>query len=176
MTTDPATAGSLYKLCPRCQHIYPATDSFCPRDRAELVADDRILAGKFILQRKIGEGSMGSVYEAVQPQIGRTVAVKVLRPDPEVMMRFEREVRSAGALNHANVVTIHDSGLTEDGRGYIAMELLEGESLTRHLELHGPLVPMVALQLWAQAVRGISAAHSKGIVHRERYALSRNAI
>lgn len=167
MTTDPATAGSLYKLCPRCQHIYPATSSFCPRDRAELVADDRILAGKFILQRKIGEGSMGSVYEAVQPQIGRTVAVKVLRPDPEVMMRFEREVRSAGALNHANVVTIHDSGLTEDGRGYIAMELLEGESLTRHLELHGPLVPMVALQLWAQAVRGISAAHSKGIVHRD---------
>ena len=167
MTTDPATAGSLYKLCPRCQHIYPATSSFCPRDRAELVADDRILAGKFLLQRKIGEGSMGSVYEAVQPQIGRTVAVKILRPDPEVMMRFEREVRSAGALNHANVVTIHDSGMTEDGRGYIAMELLEGESLTRHLEQQGPLAPMVALQLWAQAVRGISAAHSKGIVHRD---------
>lgn len=167
MTTDPATAGSLYKLCPRCQHIYPATSSFCPRDRAELAADDRIFAGKFILQSKIGEGSMGSVYEAVQPQIGRKVAVKVLRPDKEVMMRFEREVRSAGALNHANVVTIHDSGTTEDGRGYIAMELLEGESLTRHLEQQGPLAPMAALQLWAQAVRGISAAHSKGIVHRD---------
>lgn len=167
MTTDPAIAGTAYKLCPRCQHIYPATSSFCPRDRAELAADDRILAGKFILQRKIGEGSMGSVYEAVQPQIGRTVAVKVLRPDPEVMLRFEREVRSVGALNHANVVTIHDSGTTEDGRGYIAMEFLEGESLARHLEQHGPLVPMVALQLWAQAVRGISAAHSKGIVHRD---------
>ena len=167
MSTEPAAADSLYKLCPRCQHIYPAGNRFCPRDSAELIADSRILAGKFILLRQIGEGNMGAVYEAEQPQIGRKVAVKILRTDPEVMLRFEREVHSAGALNHANVVTIHDSGITEDGRGYIAMEYLEGESLTRHLEEHGPLPPEAALTLFAQAVRGISAAHSKGIVHRD---------
>ena len=166
MSIDPATAGGTYKLCPRCQHIYPASYRFCGRDHTELVADDRILAGKFLLLRKIGEGSMGAVYEAQQPQVGRKVAVKLLRPDPEVMLRFEREVHSAGALNHANVVTIYDCGLTEDGRGYIAMEYLDGESLSHHLQEQGPLLPGAALALWAQAVRGISAAHSKGIVHR----------
>src|SRR5690349_20439412 len=110
---------------------------------------------------------MGAVYEAEQPQIGRKVAVKILRPDPEVMLRFEREVHASGALNHAHVVTIYDSGLTEDGRGYLAMEYLEGESLARYLEKHGPLPPEQALELWVQAVRGISAAHGKGIVLRD---------
>src|SRR6185369_5151483 len=107
---------------------------------------------KFILLRKIGEGNMGAVYEAEQPQIGRTVAVKILRPDPDVMLRFEREVQAAGALNHPNVVTIYESGITEDGRGYLAMEYLEGVSLGKYLEEREPLSPGHALDLWIPAV------------------------
>jgi serine/threonine-protein kinase len=163
--TSPSAAA--YRLCPKCHHIYPASAGFCARDRTELCSDDRILAGKFILVRKIGEGNMGAVYEAEQPQMGRTVAVKVLRTDPEVMLRFEREVQASGSLNHANVVTVFDSGLTEDGRGYIAMEYLPGESLGHYLDRQGALPVERSLELWTQAVRAMSAAHAKGIVHRD---------
>src|SRR5262249_11739744 len=93
VSTDPALRGLSCKLCPRCHSIYPASTQRCAREGELLVDDERILAGKFILVRKIGEGSMGAVYQAEQPQIGRTVAVKILRPDPEFMMRFEREVQ-----------------------------------------------------------------------------------
>ena len=72
----------MYKLCPSCHYIYPAADRFCARDRTELVVDDRIFVGKYILLRKIGEGSMGAVYEAEQPQMGRKVAVSACVPIP----------------------------------------------------------------------------------------------
>jgi serine/threonine protein kinase len=171
VSTDLSATGSGggggYKLCPRCHYIYPAGANFCGRDSAELQPDDRILAGKFILLRKIGEGNMGAVYEAEQPQIGRTVAVKVLRADPEVMLRFEREVHAAGSLNHPNVVTVFDSGVTEDGRGFIAMEYLEGASLAGLVESQGTLTPARAMELWIPAVRAMASAHGKGIVHRD---------
>jgi len=171
VSTDSSATGSGggggYKLCPRCHNIYPAGSNFCGRDQAELQPDDRILAGKFILLRKIGEGNMGAVYEAEQPQIGRTVAVKVLRADPEVMLRFEREVHAAGSLNHPNVVTVYDSGVTEDGRGFIAMEYLEGMSLAGLVEAQGTLPPSRAMELWIPAVRAMASAHGKGIVHRD---------
>jgi serine/threonine protein kinase len=160
-------AGSAYASCPRCHAIYPAGAKFCGRDRSELTPDERVFAGKYILLRKIGEGNMGEVYQAEQPQMARTVALKILRRDPEVMKRFEREVQAVGSIHHANVVTIYDSGLAEDGRGYIAMEYLEGESLTRHLEEHDKLPLPRALALWLQAVRAMAAAHAKGIVHRD---------
>lgn len=164
---DSGGSGGAYKLCPRCHNIYPASANFCGRDSAQLETDDRILAGKFILLRKIGEGNMGAVYEAEQPQIGRTVAVKVLKADPEVMLRFEREVQAAGSLNHPNVVTVYDSGTTEDGRGFIAMEYLEGSSLASLVEAQGVLPPNRAMELWIPAVRAMGAAHGKGIVHRD---------
>lgn len=167
MPVDLSSAEGVYKLCPSCHYIYPAADRFCARDRTELVVDDRIFVGKYILLRKIGEGSMGAVYEAEQPQMGRKVAVKCLRPNPEVMMRFEREVQAAGAINHQNVVTIFDSGLTPDGAGFIVMEYLEGEHLAGYLEARAPLPPSSALSLWQQAVRAMAAAHGKGIVHRD---------
>lgn len=167
VSVDLSSAEGVYKLCPSCHYIYPAADRFCARDRSELQIDERIFAGKYILLRKIGEGSMGAVHEAEQPQMGRKVAVKILRSTPEVMLRFEREVQAAGALNHRNVVTIYDSGLTADGCGFIAMEYLEGESLAQHLETAGPLSPGGAMSVWHQAVRAMSAAHAKGIVHRD---------
>ena len=168
VNTEPAAGTSAYRLCPRCHNIYGETAKFCARDREELVTDSRIFAGKYILLDKIGEGNMGAVYKAEQPQMGRTVAVKVLRGDLEVMQRFEREVHASGSINHANVVTVFDSGLTDDGRGYIAMEYLEGESLAKLMERSGPMATAPALELWVQAVRAMSAAHAKGIVHRVR--------
>lgn len=167
MSVDLSSAEGVYKLCPSCHYIYPAADRFCARDRSELVVDERIFVGKYILLRKVGEGSMGAVYEAEQPQMGRKVAVKRLRPDPEVMLRFEREVQAAGAINHQNVVTIFDSGLTPDGAGFIAMEYLEGEHLAQYLEQRGAIPVSEALPLWQQAVRAMAAAHGKGIVHRD---------
>lgn len=167
VSVDLSSAEGVYKLCPSCHYIYPAADRYCARDRSELQIDDRIFAGKFILLRKIGEGSMGAVHEAEQPQMGRRVAVKILRSNPDVMLRFEREVQAVGAINHRNVVTIYDSGLTPEGGGFIAMEYLEGESLAHYLESREPLAPAAALSLWHQALRAMSAAHAQGIVHRD---------
>ena len=89
----PAQSLSPYKLCPRCRLIYAAGTNFCVRDREPLVADPRIIAGRYILLHQIGRGTMSEVFAAEQPQLGRTVAIKLLHRDPEVMRRFYSGVR-----------------------------------------------------------------------------------
>jgi len=91
----PAQSPSPYKLCPRCRLIYAAGTNFCVRDREPLVADPRIIAGRYILLHQIGRGTMSEVFAAEQPQLGRTVAIKLLHRDPEVMRRFYSGERAA---------------------------------------------------------------------------------
>lgn len=163
----PSSSSSAYKLCPRCRLIYPARTNFCVRDREALVADGRIIAGRYILLNQIGSGTMSEVYAAEQPQLGRTVAIKILHRDPEVMRRFDREVRAVGQIRHDHVVTIHDSGSTEDGRLYLAMEFLPGEDLASLLKRHGPMNRLRAMLLWRQAVSAVAAAHRRQVIHRD---------
>jgi serine/threonine-protein kinase len=137
------------------------------RDREPLVADSRIIAGRYILLHQIGRGTMSEVFAAEQPQLGRTVAIKLLHRDPEVMRRFYSEVRAVGQLRHEHVVTIHDSGHTEDGRPYLAMEFLAGEDLASHLKQRGPMQGPRAMLLWRQAVSAVAAAHRRQVVHRD---------
>ena len=130
--------------------------------------DGRTL-GRFKIIGRLGEGGMGEVYRARDEQLGREVALKVIKgklnEDPGAQARFEREAKAVAALNHPNILALHDYG-REGGLAYAVMELLEGETLQDRLK-RGPLPVGEALEVAAQIVRGMAAAHAKGIVHRD---------
>jgi len=123
----------------------------------------------YVLVAPLGAGGMGEVYRARDERIGREVAIKVLpaefTSDPGRLQRFEQEARTAGALNHPNIVALYDVG-THDGAPYLVTELLEGQSLAQRIR-SGDLTVSRAVELAVQISSGLAAAHSKGIVHRD---------
>ncbi len=125
--------------------------------------------GPYTIVEPIGAGGMGQVYRARDSRLGRDVAVKILPPsiaaDPGYLKRFEQEARAAGALNHPNIVAVHDVGV-HDGSPFLVMELLEGDNLRQRLA-RGPLSSRQALAVALQAADGLGAAHARGIVHRD---------
>ena len=125
--------------------------------------------GPYEILVPLGAGGMGEVYRARDPRLGREVAVKVLSEefsaDPDRRKRFEQEARSASALNHPNIVTIHEIG-TSESTTYIAMELVDGRTLREVLH-SGPLPTKRLLDLAFQIADGLAKAHSAGIVHRD---------
>jgi eukaryotic-like serine/threonine-protein kinase len=126
--------------------------------------------GPYELRGLIGVGGMGEVYRAHDPRIGRDVAVKVLPAalgqHTDRLQRFQQEVRSAGALNHPNIITVHDVG-TSEGLPYVVTELLEGRTLRAVIAPGAPLPDRAALDYTRQIAVGLAAAHAKGIVHRD---------
>ncbi|MBK7851795.1 MAG: serine/threonine protein kinase [Bacteroidetes bacterium] len=125
--------------------------------------------GPYEILTPLGAGGMGEVWKAKDTRLDRLVAVKVLpehlAKSPEALARFEREAKAVAALNHPNITGIFDIGNTE-GVAFVAMELLEGESLRTRLE-SGPLTPKKAANLAIQLAQGLAAAHEKGVVHRD---------
>jgi serine/threonine protein kinase len=128
--------------------------------------------GRYQIQSELGRGAMGIVYRARDPLIDRAVAIKTIRvdlPADELALfeaRFFTEVRAAGSLNHANIVTIHDAG-KEGALVYVAMELLEGPSLADLLTAHTPVPPARIASIGAQIADALAYAHGRGIVHRD---------
>ena len=123
--------------------------------------------GPYVIERLVGRGGMGEVYKARDTRLDRTVAIKVL-PDgvtasPQTLTRFQREARAASALNHPNICTIYDVGTDPP---FIAMELLEGETLQQRLTRGAMDVPAL-VDLALAVADALEAAHSKGIVHRD---------
>jgi serine/threonine protein kinase len=125
--------------------------------------------GPYEITGPIGAGGMGEVYRARDTRLGREVAIKVLprelTSDPERLARFEREARSASALNHRNIVTIHDFS-SRDGEAWLVMELIRGESL-RELLSRGALPFKKVIAIGSGIADGLAAAHNAGIVHRD---------
>ncbi len=125
--------------------------------------------GPYEILAPLGAGGMGEVYRARDTRLGREVAVKVLpaafSADPDRLRRFEQEARAASALNHPNILTVHDVG-THDGVPYVVTELLEGETLRECLS-DGALFFRRAVDYAIQVAHGLAAAHEKGIVHRD---------
>ncbi len=131
----------------------------------------RTLEGRYTIIAKLGSGSMGTVYRAKQHAMGREVAIKILRGDRAIddsaKARFLREARANSLLASPNTVTVFDFGQSESGEFYLAMELLEGESLGQRLTRVGRLPIPVAVDAARQALRSLSEAHAKGIIHRD---------
>jgi serine/threonine-protein kinase len=129
------------------------------------------LVERYQLTRKIGEGGMGAVYEARHVGLDKPMAVKVLRDKyldrPNVAQRLVQEARLASAIRHQHIIDITDSGTTSDGRTFVVMELLDGESLGELLRREGALPEARAIRIAQQVAGALGAAHARGIVHRD---------
>ncbi len=131
----------------------------------------RVIAGRYELLEQIAVGGMGTVWAADDKKLGRQVALKVMRRRSleafdDAHQRFEREAKAAAALHSAHVVAVHDYGV-DDGLPFIAMELLEGESLKARLQREAALSVEDTSALLRQVVKGLKAAHRAGLVHRD---------
>ena len=150
---------------------------FCPRDGSTLRAPPgsdlvgSILADRYHVIRRIGEGGMGQVYLAEHVKMKRKSAVKVLHQgmvhDPDAISRFNREASNASQIQHPNVAAIYDFGETPEGLIYLAMEFVDGEPLTKIIERHGALTAARSADIGQQVASALEAAHDMGIIHRD---------
>ena len=130
-----------------------------------------LLAGKYRVTREIGRGGMAAVYEAEQVALGKRVAVKVLAPELQhsniVIERFFREARAAASVQSPYIVDVYDSGRLEDGRPFIAMEFLDGESLYDRMARIRLIDAVTTCRIISHCAKGLMKAHAAGIVHRD---------
>jgi serine/threonine-protein kinase len=167
--------------CPQCGACYEEAARFCPRDGTQLVNDvaDRcdddpyagqVLLGQFEIQDIIGEGGMGRVYRAHQRGFDRQVAIKILHGDlvtnDEMVRRFNREAKIISRLDHPSIIHVYLFGELPDGNVYLAMEYVDGRSLT-DLVRAGPVPVKLAVHITAQILNALVEAHRKGVVHRD---------
>ena len=167
--------------CPQCGRRFEGDETVCPEDGAVLVAVSTVfevdpligatLDGRYLIQRKLGEGGMGIVYLATHVVIEKKCAVKVLRSDvsgePGIAARFIQEARSAAAIPNEHVIEINDFGQTPEGNAYFVMEYLNGRSLQDILSEQPVLKIERALHIGAQCCEALAAAHAAGVVHRD---------
>ena len=141
-----------------------------PRSPAQAVPGS-VLGGRYRLDTMIGGGSFGTVFRARHLELNRDVAVKILATsagtDPEALARFKREGDSACRVQHPNAVAVYDLAVNPGGVAYLVMELLEGHSLEKELEEHGPLGPVRCAEIVVPVCSALSAAHAVGVVHRD---------
>jgi len=174
------------KICPACKNEFAGGEVFCPNDATRLETPSQFqmpkpeggdpLVGltiddRYRIIRRIGEGGMGFVYEAEHTALEKRVALKILRDDfssrSEVVERFRQEAKSASRIGNAHIVDISDFGEMPNGASYFVMELLSGEDLANALAKE-PILPLArAADVILQCCRALSAAHAKGIVHRD---------
>jgi serine/threonine-protein kinase len=169
-------------VCPTCDRSFSEGSKICPYDSSPLrvepttLDEDPLLGtaidGKFTIRRRLGSGGMGVVYAAVQHSLDRVVALKVLaprlNPDRRADQRFRVEARAASLLRSPHAVKVHDFGITEQGLLYLAMELVEGDSLRSRMK-EGPLPLREAITIAAQIADALAEAHSREpqIIHRD---------
>ena len=131
----------------------------------------RVLSERYRVLRKVGEGTLGTVYQAHHALIDKTIALKVLSPElarrGDLVARFLQEVRSASRIGHENVIDISDFGQSSEGIVYVAMEFLEGQDLAQLIRAEGPIAWTRARPILMQIAKALRAAHEHGIIHRD---------
>jgi serine/threonine protein kinase len=154
----------------------PPPISVAPKSGGTIAQSQRsligqLIDGKYLVRGVLGEGGMGTVFEAENRALRRSVAVKVLHPAQArkkvAVKRFHQEARAAGAIGHPNICEVYDLGTLEDGSPYLVMECLQGETLAERISAEGGLGFEDVLDVVSQVLSGLVAAHDKGIVHRD---------
>jgi serine/threonine protein kinase len=164
---QPALDQPLAAVAPAVQEQTGAYDD-TPADSVAVTGT--VLAGKYKLLEKIGEGGMGSVWMAQQTEpVKRTVAVKLIRRGDDsraILARFEAERQALALMDHPNIAKVLDAGTTERGAPFFVMELVKGVPITRYCDEHR-LTPRQRLELFVPVCQAIQHAHQKGIIHRD---------
>ncbi len=172
------------RVCPRCQRRFDDPElRCCPDDSADLLEElaryssraervvGKVVAGRFLVERVLGEGGMGLVLAARHLTLPQRVAIKLLHPEltavADIRDRFLREARTAAMFSDPRIVSVSDFGETGPGIPYLVMELLDGEDLYAWFERRGPLTPWEAASLGAQVARALEVMHARGLVHRD---------
>ena len=165
---------NLMKQCPRCGTCFDSSVELCNRDSSELTLSmpvERTVEGRYRLERLIGKGGMGAVYEATDLRLNRRVAIKILSSsmfgNRHALRRFEREAQTSAKLVHPNIITVYDYGVLGTGGAYLVMQLVFGETLGRMIRRQGCIAPQTAAELFAQVLEGVKAAHQAGVIHRD---------
>jgi hypothetical protein len=165
---------NLVRECPVCGTCYDSAAERCEADGAELTLSlpvERTIESKYRLDRLIGRGGMGAVYEGTDLRLARKVAIKVLTGamfgDQAALRRFEREAQASARLNHNNIVTVYDYGATGAGGAFLVMELLAGSTLRDEIHRAGTVHPQLAAEWFTQVFDAVKAAHDAGVVHRD---------
>jgi serine/threonine-protein kinase len=168
------------KTCPQCGKLYDNTIVVCPNDDAALIqtstvsftpSEGSLLAGRYRIVEKIGEGGMGAIYKAVHTMMDRTCAIKLLTNlssnDESALARFNREAKMASRISNPHAVTIYDFGAAEGGMLYLAMEFIDGQPLSKILEDQKKLPVARVVRIVDQIGAALRAAHELEIVHRD---------
>ncbi|MEZ4472159.1 MAG: serine/threonine-protein kinase [bacterium] len=166
--------------CPTCGHEIKGRPNFCPACGSSLTYDatgsdpliGRVIGGTYQIEELIGEGAMGRVYQAMQVNLKKRVALKVLRSnlvsDPTVVKRFEREAQAASRLNHPNCISIFGFGKDDQGDLlWMAMELIQGRDLGNIIATEAPLSVERVVHIMTQVCEALDEAHSAMIIHRD---------
>jgi hypothetical protein len=165
---------TLLKECPKCGACYDSTTERCVQDGAELMLTlpvERTLDGKYRLERALGRGGFGAVYEATDLRLQRRVAAKVMMGssfgDVTALRRFEREARAAARIDHRHITRVYDYGAVGSGGSYLIMELIVGRTWRTELKRCGVIAPARAAEWFRQLLEGLQFAHNMGVVHRD---------
>jgi len=169
----PAPATDAFAECPQCGTCYDSGVASCAQDSAALIpiGFSRLLADRYRLERRLGQGGMGTVYEATDTALERRVAAKLIRDDlvgsEEAAARFQREARATATFAHPNVVTVHDFGVAADSRAFLVMELLVGTNLRDAIDRDGRLPAARTVEILRSVCAAVDAAHAQQLVHRD---------
>ncbi len=163
------------KECPACKRCFPDHVNHCPNDgdaTAHSIAGEPMLDGRYQLERRLGHGGMGVVFQARHIFLKTAHAIKVILPDlvgndPMLVTRFRQEALAAAAIRHQNIIAVTDFGVARGTMPFLVMEFVKGKSLHDILAAEGPLSPGRALEIMSAVGSGVAAAHRQNIVHRD---------
>ncbi|HJU55748.1 MAG TPA: bifunctional serine/threonine-protein kinase/formylglycine-generating enzyme family protein, partial [Pyrinomonadaceae bacterium] len=163
------------KECPVCRRCFPDHVNHCPDDGDATtlsIAGEPILDGRYQLERRVGHGGMGVVFQARHIFLKTAHAIKVILPDlvgndPMLVTRFRQEALAAAAIRHQNIIAVTDFGVVRGTMPFLVMEFVSGKSLHEMLAAEGALPPGRALEILAAVGAGVGAAHRQGIIHRD---------
>ncbi len=163
------------RICSRCKALLAPDARACGADGAPFEEVDQLPLGAKIgaykIEKLLGEGGMGFVYEATHEVLGRRTAIKFLRPElaghPQIVLRFLQEAKAVNLINHANIINVYDYGDGADGSVYFVMEFLDGETIDDLMKKRRPMPAPLLLHVFGQIAKALAAAHAKKIVHRD---------